>query len=177
MMSDSSFDDLGNQEVPGVLADGSSNNADTFQTERFAHGLNNRGMWLMSTGRPLLAVHCFQRACDTFPMLASAWVNLAATLTMLGDTDQAGRVISRARNLGALTRQAATRYRTATAGSSPPEPIVANRHRIKRDDLAKASLCRPSERRVTSNRRPPSIYLLLMSAACDINWEGKIPTA
>ncbi len=155
--------------------DAASAQRTTPRTEQLARNLNNQGMWFVSSGRPLVAVRCFERACDAWPMLSGAWVNLAATLTMLGQPHEAGQVIDRATSLGALTRQAARRSRVCAAGTGVAEKIIANRHCLKRPPVEQPPLSRPSERRVTSGRRPASVYLLLWSAAYDLNCAGKIP--
>lgn len=124
-------------EQPDGLERASKQSSDTtgdkppVDREQFAHDLNNHGIWLLTTGKVQTAARCFRRACSTFPSLATAWINLASALVMLGKHEEAIVTIRQAAKAGALSRALATRYRNTIREQLNQQFMLNRKHRLQ----------------------------------------------
>lgn len=99
--------------------------------EQFAHELNNHGIWLLTTGKVLMAARCFRRACSASPGLATAWINLASSLVMLGKHEEAIVTIRQAAKAGALSRALASRYRNTIREQLNQQFMLGRKHNLQ----------------------------------------------
>lgn len=157
--------------VPGSGSDGSPNGND-----HYARSLNDQGVWFVTAGRPHLAVRCFRRACVACPLLPAAWTNLAATLVMLGRSQEAMAAIRSAVKARALRPSDAVRYRKAIRQNVSPEQLIAHRYPVP-PGFADQGLIRRPHKCKSLPRKHVSIYTLLRTAAYNMHWEKKIPAA
>jgi len=122
--------------------------------EQFAHDLNNHGIWLITTGKLQMAVRCFRRACAAWPNLATAWINLASTLVMLGRQEEAILTIRQAAKAGALSRALASRYRNSIREQIDRQSMLDRKHRLQN---VRRQVDKPDNRLLAPHHEPECI--------------------